>query len=45
MSISDPWLKVDLTPDVIAIQTIRGIGKPPYGGFNLGLHVGDDHNQ
>ena len=44
MSISDPWLKVDLTPDVIAIQTIRGIGKPPYGGFNLGLHVGDDHN-
>ena len=44
MSISEPWFEVNLAPDVIAVQTIRGIGKAPYGGFNLGLHVGDDHN-
>lgn len=30
-------------PDrVRAWQTTRGIGAPPYGGFNLGAHVGDD---
>ena len=26
---------------VRAWQTTRGIGAPPYGGFNLGAHVGD----
>jgi YfiH family protein len=32
-------------PDrVRAWQTTRGIGVPPYGGFNLGVHVGDDPN-
>ncbi len=33
--------------DVAAAQTTRapGLGRPPYQGFNLALHVGDDENQ
>lgn len=31
-----------LPPGVSAWQTCRGTGALPYGGFNLGLHVGDD---
>lgn len=39
---SRPWASIDLAPGVGAIQTNRGSGREPYGGFNLGLHVGDD---
>jgi polyphenol oxidase len=39
---SRPWASIDLAPGVRAIQTNRGIGPQPYGGFNLGVHVGDD---
>lgn len=39
---SRPWTSIDLAPGVRAIQTHRGVGPHPYGGFNLGLHVGDD---
>lgn len=31
-----------LPASVRAWQTTRGLGKLPYGGFNLGTHVGDD---
>lgn len=31
-----------LPAGVSALQTLRGLGQPPYGGFNLGDHVGDD---
>lgn len=41
---SRPWTQIDLAPRVLAIQTTRGAGPRPYGGFNLGLHVGDDAN-
>lgn len=35
-------MSVDLGRGVRAIQTLRGEGATPYGGFNLGMHVDDD---
>lgn len=42
---SNPWLSIDLGAGIVAVQTHRGEGAGPYGGFNLGLHVGDDESQ
>lgn len=39
---SDPWQSIDMGPGVRALQTERAPGPLPYGGFNLGLHVGDE---
>lgn len=43
MSTSDQWMAVDLGPRVFALQTFGGALPKPYGGFNLGLHVGDQN--
>lgn len=42
MTITEPWYDVQLTETVCIRQTQRGVGGLPYGGFNLGVHVGDD---
>lgn len=34
-----------LPTGVQVLQTERGVGVPPFGGFNLGNHVGDDAGQ
>lgn len=38
---TDLWFDTRLTPTTWIRQTLRGSGIGPYGGFNLGLHVGD----
>lgn len=38
----NPWRDVSWQPGSQAIQTVCGDGDRPYGGFNLGIHVGDD---
>ncbi|MDP5325610.1 MAG: peptidoglycan editing factor PgeF [Litorivicinaceae bacterium] len=38
---TDLWFDTQLTPNTWIRQTLRGSGAGPYGGFNLGLHVGD----
>lgn len=34
-----------MPPGVRAIQTERGVGQAPFGGFNLGDHVGDEEHR
>ena len=41
MPIVEPWHEVSFHPGSVALQTLRGEGVGPYGGFNLGGHVGD----
>lgn len=39
---TEPWIDIPLRDGVQIRQTSRGLGVGPFGGFNLGLHVGDD---
>lgn len=44
-STSVPWTEFALGAHAQAVQTERGMGAPPFGGLNLGDHVGDDPEQ
>jgi hypothetical protein len=41
MSTAEPWRDVSFHRGSVALQTLRGEGAAPYGGFNVGGHVGD----
>ena len=41
MSTAEPWRDVSFRRGSVALQTLRGEGAAPYGGFNVGGHVGD----